>query len=52
VILTNSFQAPLYPTLHVPLNESQTEVEDLPVVAVVVPDGCPARKALLPSPTG
>jgi hypothetical protein len=28
------------------------EIEDLPIVAVVVPDSCPARETLFPSPTG
>src|SRR5688500_6109016 len=52
VVLSNSLQASLYPTLYVPLVESQTEVEDLPIVAVVVPDSCPAGETLFPSPTG
>ena len=52
VILANPLQASLYPTLHVPLVESQTEVEDLPVVAVVVTDSCPTGEAFLSSPTG
>jgi hypothetical protein len=52
VVLTNSFKASLYPTLHIPLVESQTEVEDFSVVAVVIPDCRPAREALFPFPTG
>ena len=52
MVLTNSFQAPLYPTLHIPLVECQTKVEDLRIVAVVVTDGCPAGEALFLSPTG
>jgi hypothetical protein len=48
MVLTDPLQASLYPTIHLPLVESQTEVEDLPVVA----DSCPAGEALFPSPTG
>jgi hypothetical protein len=51
IILANSLQASLYPTLYVPLVESQAEIEDLPVVTMVVTDSCPARETLFPSPT-
>jgi hypothetical protein len=50
VVLTNSLQTSLDPTLYVPLVESQAKIEDLPIVAVVVTDSCPAREALFPSP--
>jgi hypothetical protein len=52
IILADPLQASLYPTLHVPLVESQTEIEELAIVAVVVTHSCPAREALSPSPTG
>ena len=52
MVLTNSFQAPLYPTLHILLVECQTKVEDLRIVAVIVPDSCPAGEGLVSSPTG
>jgi hypothetical protein len=52
IILADPLQTSLYPTLHVPLVESQTKIEELAIVAVVVPDSCPAREALFPSPTG
>jgi hypothetical protein len=50
MVLTNSFQAPLYPTIDMVWIKGQPEVEDLPIVAVVVPDSCPAREALFPPP--
>jgi hypothetical protein len=49
VVLTNSFKASLYPTLYIVWIKGQPEVEDLPIVAVVVPDSCPAGKALFPT---
>ena len=49
VVLTNSLQASLYPTLYIVWIKGQTKVEDLPIVAVVVPDSCPAGKALFPT---
>ena len=49
MVLSDSFQASLYPTLYVLLVESQTKVEDFSIVAVVVPDSCPAREAPFPS---
>jgi hypothetical protein len=49
LILANPLQASLYPTLQVPLVESQTEVEEFSVVAVVETDSCPARETLSPS---
>ena len=52
MVLTNSFQAPLYPTIYIVWIKGQPEVEDLPVVTMVVPDSCPAGEALFPSPTG
>ena len=52
VVLADPLQASLYPTIYVVWIECQTEVEDLPIVAVVVADGCPAGETLLPSPTG
>ena len=51
IVLSYPLQASLYPTIYVVRIERQPEVEDFPVVAVVVPDGCPAGEAL-PSPTG
>src|SRR5215203_1849826 len=52
IVLSNSFQASLYPTIYVPLVESQAKVEDFSVVTMVVPNSCPARETLFPSPTG
>jgi hypothetical protein len=52
IVLSNPLQASLYPTLHVVWIKCQTEVVDLPIVAVIVPNSCPAREALFPSPTG
>ena len=52
MVLTNSFQASLYPTIYIVWIKGQPEVEDLPIVAMVVPDSCPAGEALFPSPTG
>jgi hypothetical protein len=43
MVLTDPLQASLYPTLHVPLIECQTEVEDFYVVAVGM-----AKPALCP----
>ena len=52
IVLSNSLQASLYPTLYIVWIKGQPEIEDLPIVAVVVADGCPAGEALFPSPTG
>ena len=52
IILADPLQTSLHEALDVLLVECQTEVEDLPVLAVVVTDSCPAREALFPSPTG
>jgi hypothetical protein len=52
VVLSNSFQASLYPTIYIVWIKCQPEIEDLPIVAVVVADSCPAGEALIPSPTG
>jgi hypothetical protein len=51
VVLTNPLQTSLYPTIYIVRIKCQPEVEDLRVVAVVVPDCRPAREALF-SPTG
>ena len=50
MVLSNSFQAPLYPTIYVVWIKGQPEIEDLSIVAVVVPDSCPAREGLVSSP--
>ena len=50
MVLSNSFQASLYPTIHIVWIKCQPEIEDFPVVAVVVADSCPAGEALFPSP--
>jgi hypothetical protein len=52
VVLTNPLQASLYPTIYIVWIKGQPKIEDLPIVAMVVPDSCPAREALFPSPTG
>ncbi len=51
MVLSNSFQASLYPTIYVVWIECQPEVEDLPIVAVVVTDCRPSGETLFPSPT-
>jgi hypothetical protein len=51
MVLSNSFQASLYPTIYIVWIKGQPEVEDLPIVAVIVPDSCPAGETLFPSPT-
>ena len=52
IVLAYPLQASFAPTLDVGRVKSQTEVEDLPVVAVVVADGGPTRETFVPSPTG
>ena len=52
MVLTNSFQAPLYPTLYIVWIKGQPKVEDLPIVAVILADSCPASETLFPSPIG
>ena len=52
IVLTDPFQASLDPTLDVGRIESQTKVEDLSIVSMVVADGGPAREGLVSSPTG
>ena len=52
MVLSNSLQASLYPTLDVVWIKGQPKVEDFSVVTMVVTDGCPARETLSPSPTG
>jgi hypothetical protein len=52
MVLSNPLQASLYPTLYIVWIKGQPEVEDLPVVAVVITDGCPAPEAPFPSLTG
>ena len=46
MVLTNSLQASLYLTLYIVWIKSQPEVEDLPIVTMVVADSCPTREAL------
>jgi hypothetical protein len=43
IILTNPLKASLYPTLYVPLVESQTEIEHFCVVTMIVAYGSTAR---------
>ena len=52
MVLADPLQTSLYLTLNVGRIESQTKVENLPIVAVVVTDSCPACETLFPSPTG
>ena len=52
MVLSNPLQASLYPTIYIVWIKGQPEVEDFSVVAVVVADGGPTRKASFPSPTG
>ena len=52
MVLAYSLQTSFDPTLDVGRVKSQTEVEDLPIVSVVVADGGPAREVSFPSPTG
>jgi hypothetical protein len=52
IVLTDPFQATLDPTLDVGRIESQTKVEDLSIVSMVLADGGPACEALVSSPTG
>ena len=52
IILTYPFKASLYPTIYIVWIKGQPKVEDFSVVAVVVPNSCPAGEALFPSPTG
>jgi hypothetical protein len=51
IVLTNSLQAPLYPTIYIVWVKGQPKVEDLPIVTMVVPNSCPASETLFPSPT-
>ena len=51
MVLSDSLQASLDPTLYLVWIKGQTKVEDLPIVAVVVADSCPAGETLFPSPT-
>ena len=50
MVLSNSFQASLYPTIYIVWIKGQLEIEDLPIVAVIVPDSCPAGEGLVSSP--
>ena len=50
MVLTNSFQAPLDPAIYIVWIECQPEVEDLCIVAVIVPDSCPASEGSFPPP--
>src|SRR5215207_7161494 len=52
MVLSNPLQASLYPTIDIVWIKCQPEIEDLPVVAVVVTDSCPVRETLFSSPTG
>jgi hypothetical protein len=52
IILADPLQASLYPTIYIVWIKCQPEVEDLPIVAVIVADSCPASEALFSSPTG
>ena len=52
VVLPDPLQTALDPALNIGRVKSQTQVEDLCVVAVVVAYGSPAREALFSSPTG
>jgi hypothetical protein len=52
VVFAYALQAALYEPIDVGRVEGQTQVEDLPVVAVVVADGRPSIEAAFPSPTG
>jgi hypothetical protein len=52
MVLTNSFQASLYPTIYIVWIKGQPKVEDFSVVSMVVADGGPAREGLVSSPTG
>ena len=52
MVLSNSFQASLYPTIYIVWIKGQPKVENLPIVGVIVTDSCPARETLFPSPTG
>ena len=52
IILADPLQASLYPTLYIVWIKGQPKVEDLPIVTMVVTDGCPAGETLSPSPTG
>jgi hypothetical protein len=52
IILSDSFQASLYPTIYIVWIKGQPKVEDLRIVAVVVTDSCPASETLFPSITG
>jgi hypothetical protein len=45
VVLTNHLQASLYSTLYIVWIKCQPEVEDLPIVAVIVPDCRPAAQS-------
>jgi hypothetical protein len=48
IVLTNPLQAAFDPTLDIGRIESQTEVEDLRIVALVVADGGPAGETFFP----
>jgi hypothetical protein len=50
IVLSDPLKAAFDPTLNIARIKSQTEVEDLSVVAVVVADGGPTREAFFPSP--
>jgi hypothetical protein len=52
VVLSNSLQASLYPAIYIVWIKGQPEIEDLPVVAVIVADSCPGGEALFLSLTG
>jgi hypothetical protein len=52
MVLSNSFQTSLYPTIYIVWIKCLPEVEYLPIVAVIVPDSCPASETLFPSPIG
>ncbi len=52
MVLSNSLQASLYPTIDVVWIKDQPKVEDLPIVAVVVSDCRPAGEGLVSAPTG
>jgi hypothetical protein len=51
MVLSNSFQASLYPTIYIVWIKGQPEVEDFSIVAVVVADSCPASETIFPSIT-
>ena len=50
VVLSDPPQAALDPAVNISRVKSQTQVEDLPVVAVVVSYGASADETLIPSP--